>query len=78
MSCVVHGDADHVGVLLFDRGNDVVGGLAEPQVDDLHARIAEHSCHHLEPAIVAVQPQFGENHPDREAGVDHQATAVST
>ena len=74
----MHRDSDHVGVLLLNRVEDAPGGLTEPQVDDLHARIAEHAGHHLEATVVAVKTQLGEHHPDRKSGTDHHTTAVST
>ena len=64
VSGVVHRQADRVGVLLLDRGYHGFGGLAQAQVDDLHAGVAQHAGHHLESPVVAVEAEFGQHHPD--------------
>ena len=65
----MHGEPDHVGVLLLGRGHDAVGGLAQPQVDDLHARVAQHPGHHFDAAVVAVEAELGQQGPDGRLGV---------
>ena len=65
MSRIVHRQPDHVGVLLLDRDDHGLGGLAQTQVDDLHAPIAQHAGHHFEAPVVAVEAEFGQHHPDR-------------
>ena len=62
---LLHRQADHVGVLLLDRGDHGLGGLAQTQVDDLHAPVAQHAGHHFEAPVVAVEAEFGQHHPDR-------------
>ena len=42
-----------------------VGGLAQPEVDDLHARVAEDARHDLQPAVVTVEAQLGQDDADR-------------
>ena len=44
--------------------------------DDLHATITQHPGHHLEAPVVAIQPQLGQNNPQRR--LIHHTTARST
>ena len=73
---VVHGEAHGVGVLFFGRGHDGLGGLAQAQVDDLHACVAQDAGDHLDATVVAVQPQLGQDDPN--LVVSHQTIAFST
>src|SRR6478672_13967724 len=73
---VVHRDADDIDVLVARDRGDGLGRLAEPAVDDLHARVAQRARHHLDAAVVAVEPDLGDEHPAARAG--GQATARST
>ena len=81
MARIVHRQADGVCVFLFGCGNDRFRGLAQPQVDDLHARVTQDAGNHLDAAIVPVKPEFGQHDSDRSVvhrGFDHQKIAVST
>ena len=82
MAGVVHRQPDRVGVLLLGRGDDRRRGLAEAEVDDLHARVAQDAGDDLDPAVVAVEPELGQDDPDGVlrgvVGVGHQTIACST
>ena len=58
-------DADHVGVLGLGRGDDLPGGLAQPEVDDLGAGVAQRHRDDLHAAVMAVQPRFGQHDSHR-------------
>src|SRR3990170_4917385 len=58
------GQADRVDVLL-DRGlGDVLRGLAESGVDDLHPRVAERPRDHLRATVMPVEPGFRDQDAD--------------
>ena len=52
-----------VGVFVSDGANHGLGRLPQPGVDDVHAGVAERAGDHLDAAVVAIEPDFGENHP---------------
>src|SRR5579885_353255 len=58
------GETDDVHVLLSGGGGDHLGGLAEAGVNDLHAGVAKSASDDLVPALVAVEPRFGNAHPN--------------
>src|SRR5829696_5287306 len=66
-------EADGVGVLLDHRGHDLLGGLVQAGVDDLHAGVAQRPGHDLGPPVVPVQPRLGDHDPD--ASLRHGAAA---
>src|SRR5215211_1351795 len=59
------GDADGVGVLLDGRLDDLLWGLVEACVDDLHPRVAEGAGDDLGPSVVPVEANLRDNHPYR-------------
>src|SRR5215218_4099064 len=60
-----NGDADGVGVLLDGRLHDLLWGLVEARVDDLHPRVAEGAGDDLGPPVVPVEANLRHNHPYR-------------
>ena len=54
-----------VNVLLGSRGGHLVGGDPHPQVDDLHAGVAEGAGDDLDAAVVSVQAELGEEDAGR-------------
>ena len=57
-------DAEHVDVLL-DRGLDnFLGRAVQAGIDHVHAGVAKGARDHLDPAIVSVEADLGEEHPD--------------
>ena len=66
-------EPDRVGVLLDHGGHDLLGGLVQPGVDDLHAGVAQRPGHHLGTTVVPVQPRLG--HHDLDASLRHGAAA---
>src|SRR5262245_43698507 len=60
---VVHREPDDVDVLLERCGRDVLGRLAEPAVDDLHARVPQDPGDDLDAAVVPVEADLGDEHP---------------
>ncbi len=58
-------DAEHVHVLLDGGGHHLVGRAVQAGIDDVHAGVAERPRHDLDAAVVAVEPDLGEKHPDR-------------
>src|SRR5206468_1166482 len=59
-----HGQPDDVGVLLQRGLHDLLGRLVQAGVDDLHTRVAQSPGHHLDTAVVAVQPGLGHHYPN--------------
>src|SRR5512135_2152099 len=58
-------EADDVHVLL-DRGRrDLLGRLAQPRVDDLHAGVAQRARDDLGAPVVAVEARLGDQDPNR-------------
>jgi hypothetical protein len=64
-----NGDTDGIHIFLERRGSDLFGSLAEPTVDDFHARVAQGTCHNLRSTVVAIQTGFGNQ--DAKATVRH-------
>ena len=60
--------ADHVDVLLRGRRDDLLGAAVQAGVDDLHAGVAQRAGDHLHAAVVAVEPDLGQQDPDRLLG----------
>jgi hypothetical protein len=56
--------AEDVHVLLDGRVDHLLGRAVEPRVDDVHPGVAQAPRHHLDPAVVAVEPDLGEQDPD--------------
>ena len=65
VGAVVHGDADHVDVLLGRHGGDGLGRLAQSGVDHLAAGVAQDARHDAQAAVVAVEAHLGHEHPQR-------------
>ena len=63
-----HGEADGVHVLLHRGGHDLLGGLVQPGVDHLEARVAQGPRDDLRAAVVPVEPGLGHQHPDLSLG----------
>ena len=57
-------DAKHVNVLLHRRGYDLFGRPVQPGVDDVHPGIAQRTGDDLHAAVVAIEPDFREQHAD--------------
>ena len=60
-----HGQAHRVGVLLDRRLDDLLGGLVQPGVDDLHARVAQGPGDDLGATVMAVEPGLGHDDAQR-------------
>jgi hypothetical protein len=73
----VHREPDDVYVFLQRDRGDALGRLAEPGVDDLHPRVPQDAGDDLGAAIVAVESDFGHQHPNR-GGIGTHALARST
>ena len=43
----------------------LLGRAVQAGVDDVHAGVAQRPRHHLDAAVVAVEADLGEKHPDR-------------
>ena len=56
-------DADRVRVLLDHGLDDLLRRLVEAGVDDLHAGVTQRPCDHLRAAVMAVEPDLGDDHP---------------
>ena len=56
--------ADRIGIFLQRRRQHLLGGLAQPGVDDLHAGVAQRPGDDLGAAVVAVEARLGDDHPD--------------
>jgi hypothetical protein len=54
----------HIHVLLHDGGHDLLGRSVETRVDDVHPAVSERARHHLGAAVVAVEPDLGDQDPD--------------
>src|SRR2546430_15332841 len=55
--------------ILLDRGrDDLLGGLVEPRVDHLEARVAQRPRDDLGPAVVTVETGFGDDHANGPIG----------
>ena len=68
-------DADDVDVFL-DRGlDDLLGRAVQAGVDDVHAGVAQRARDDLDAAVVAVEPDFGDEDADRisASGLHRQA-----
>src|SRR5262249_31775303 len=57
-------EADRVRILLDGCGDDLLGRLVEPCVDDLEARVAKGPRHDLGPPVMAIEPRLGDRHAD--------------
>src|SRR5439155_21440008 len=65
------GEADRIDVFL-DRGlDDILRGLPQARIDDLHPRVAQRPGDDLRPAIVTVQSGFGNEDADLLRDRDH-------
>ncbi len=51
---------NRVDVLLQRGRSNLLGGLMEARLDDLHARIPQRSRHYLDATIMAVEAGFGD------------------
>src|SRR5688500_5661233 len=58
-------EADDVDVFLNRGGGDLLRGLAQARVDDLHPRVPQRPRDHLRAAVVSVETRFGDQDPDR-------------
>ncbi len=72
--------AEPVGVLVGDGADDGFGRLPQAGVDDVHAGVAQGAGHDLDAAVVAVEPDLGEDDADgngmthsRREGVWHRS-----
>ena len=69
---VVHRQTHHVDVLLQGHCRDRFGGLAQPAVDDLEAGVAEDAGNDLDPPVVPVESDLG----DQNSGARTTARSV--
>ena len=67
-----HREAEGVGVLLDDGGDDLLGRLVQAGVDDLEARVAQRARDDLGAPVVAVEARFAD---DDAVGAVHGARA---
>ena len=65
MGTVVHGDPDHVDVLLRRHGGDGLRGLPEAGVDNLAAGVAQDARHDAQAAVVPVEAHLGDEDAQR-------------
>jgi len=68
-----HGQSDRVDVLVDGGGSDRLGGLEQPGVDDLVPGVAQNAGNNLDPPVVPVEADLGDQDPSR-----HQITGTST
>ena len=61
------GQAKHVGVFLQHDARDLLGRPPQSGIDHLHPGVAQRLGNHADAAIMAVQADLGEHHPDRSA-----------
>jgi hypothetical protein len=59
-----HREADDVDVFLDGRDRHGLGRLEESGVDDLHAGVAQEARHDLDAAVVPVEADLGDEHPN--------------
>jgi hypothetical protein len=59
-----NGQADRVDIFLDGGGHDLLRGLMQPGVDDLHPGVAQRPGHDLGSPVVAVEPDLRDDHPD--------------
>ena len=57
-------EPDRVDVFLDGGRDDLLRCLVQPGVDDLHAGVAQRAGHDLGPAVVTVEPDLRDDHPD--------------
>ena len=79
----MHRQADGVSVLFLGSGHDRRGGLAQAEIDDLHAGVAQDAGDDLDAAVVAVEAELRQHDANgRLPGVGgfdgHQTIACST
>ncbi len=79
----MHRQADGVSVLFLGGGHDRRSGLAQAEVDDLHAGVTENAGDDLDAAVVAVEAELRQHHANGRllcvGGFDsHQTIACST
>jgi epoxide hydrolase-like predicted phosphatase len=67
-----HRQPDGVDVFVDGGGGHGLGGLEQSRVDHLVPGVAEDPGHHLDPPVVAVEPDFGDQDPG-----GHHATDAS-
>ncbi len=68
---VVHRQADHVGVFLQGDRGDGLRRLAQTEVDDLHAGVAQDAGNDARPSVVTVEPDLRDEHPFDHGPFDH-------
>ena len=68
-----HGQPDRVDVLVDGGGSDRLGGLEQPGVDDLVPGVAQNAGNNLDPPVVPVEADLGDQDPR-----GHQITGTST
>src|SRR5262249_26242987 len=56
---------EHVDIFLDGGGHDFIGRPMKARVDDVHAGVAQRPRNNFDAAIVAVEPNLGEEHADR-------------
>ena len=79
----MHRQADGVSVLFLGGGHDRCCGLAQAEIDDLHAGVTEDAGDDLDAAIVAVEAELRQHDANSRlpgiGGFDgHQTIACST
>jgi hypothetical protein len=72
-----HGEPDRIDVLVDRGGGDRFGRLEQTGVDDLVAGVAQDASDDLDPPIVAVEADLGDQDPPAKRS-SHQITGTST
>ena len=57
-------DNEHVHILLDGGLDDLLRGAVEPGIDDVHASVAQRARDDFDAAVVAVEPDLGQQHPN--------------
>jgi hypothetical protein len=61
MACIVHREADRIGVFLLDSVHDILIALAKAEVDDFHAGVPQDTGHDLDATVMAVEAKLGQH-----------------